>query len=93
MSIKKYFKYAKKMKKKKAEKYANNISELGHYHITLSLFCYIIRIMTLFLSIKTLLYQLLFCRRPDYYCPLLHYLQSDYYFTYDTSITSLIFLQ
>ncbi len=48
--------------------------------------------MTLLFSIMTLLYHLFFCKRPDYYFSLFHYLQKDYYFTYDTSIISLIFI-
>ena len=69
-----------------------SISKPGCYYITLFLFRYIIRIMTLLFSIMTLLHHLFFCKRPDYYFSLFHYLQKDYYFTYDTSIISLIFI-
>jgi hypothetical protein len=66
------------------------ISKLGYYYITLFLFRYILRIMTLLFSIMTLLYHLFFCKYSDYYFSLFHDLQKDYYFTYDTSIISLI---
>ncbi len=36
--------------------------------------------------------SLFVCKRPDYYFSLFHYLQNYYYFTYDTSIISLIFI-
>jgi len=68
------------------------ISKPGYYYITLFLFCYIIRIMTLLFSIMTLLYHLFFCKCQDYYFSLFHYLQKDYYITYDISIISLIFI-
>ena len=68
------------------------ISKPGYYYITLFLFCYIIRIMTLLFPIMTLLYHLLFCKCQDYYFSLFHYLQKDYYITYDTSSISLIFI-
>ena len=67
------------------------ISKPGCYYVTLFLFRYIISIMTLLCPIMTLLYHLFFCKCPDYYFSLFHYLQKDYYFTYDTSIISLIF--
>ncbi len=63
-----------------------------YYYITLFLYRYIIRIITLLFSIMTLLYHLSFCKCPDYYFSLFHYLPKDYYFTYDTSIISLIFI-
>ena len=69
------------------------ISKPGYYYITLFLFCYIIRIMTLLFPIMTLLYHLFFCKCQDYYFSLFHYLQKDYYITYDTSIISLIFIR
>jgi hypothetical protein len=47
--------------------------------------------MTQFVFIMTILYPLFFCKRPDYHFSLYHYLQKDYYFTYDTSIVSLIY--
>ncbi len=77
-------------------KMRRDISKLGCYYITLFLFRYIMRIMTnmtLLFSIMALLYHLLFCKCPDYYFSLFHYLQKDYYFTYDTSIFSLIFIR
>ena len=46
--------------------------------------------MTLLFPIMTLLYHLFFCKCPDYYFSLFQLLQKDYYFTYDTSIISLI---
>ena len=48
--------------------------------------------MTLLFPIMTLLYHLFFCKCQDYYFSLFHYLQKDYYITYDTSIISLIFI-
>ena len=48
--------------------------------------------MTLLFTIMTLLYHLFFCKCPDYYFSLFHYPKKDYYFTYDTSIISLIFI-
>jgi hypothetical protein len=48
--------------------------------------------MTLLFSTMTLLYHLFFCKCQDYYFSLFHYLQKDYYITYDTSIISLIFI-
>ncbi len=48
--------------------------------------------MTLLFTIMTLLYHLFFCKCPDYYLSLFHYPKKDYYFTYDTSIISIIFL-
>ena len=68
----------------------NSISKSGCYYITLFLFRYIIRIMTLLFSIMTIEYHLLVCKCPDYYFSLFQLLQKDYYFTYDTSIISLI---
>ena len=68
------------------------ISKPGYYYFTLFLFRYIIRIMTLLFTIMTLLYHLFFCKCPDYYFSLFHYPKKDYYFTYDTSIISLIFI-
>ena len=49
--------------------------------------------MTLLCHIMTLLYHLYFCKCPDNYFSLFHYLQQDYssYFTYYTSIISLFF--
>ncbi len=37
--------------------------------------------------------SLIFCECPDYYFSLLHYLQKYYYFIYDTSSISLIFIR
>ena len=71
--------------------HVRTISKPGCYYVTLFLFWYIIFIMTLLCPIMTLLYHLFFCRCPDYYFSLFHYHQKDYYFTYDTSIISLIF--
>ena len=48
--------------------------------------------MTLLFTIMTLLYHLFFCEGPDYYFSLFLYPEKDYYFTYDTSIISLIFI-
>ncbi len=48
------------------------ISKSGCYYITLNLFRYIIRIMTLLFSIMTRLYHLFFCKCPDYYFSLFH---------------------
>ena len=48
--------------------------------------------MTLLFFIMTLLNHFFFCKRPGYYFSLFHYLQKDNYFTYDTSIISLIFI-
>ncbi len=55
---------------------------LGCYYCLLLQFQYIIRIMTLLFAIVALLLQYLFCKCPDYYSSLLHYLQKDYYGTY-----------
>jgi hypothetical protein len=55
------------------------------YHIILFSIYY-----THYITIKTLLYHLLFCKCPDYYFTLLHYPGMDYYITYDSSIISLI---
>ena len=49
--------------------------------------------MTLLFSIMTLLYNLFFCKCPDYYFSLFHYPHMNYFFTYDTSIISLIFIR
>ena len=46
--------------------------------------------MALLFAIMALLLQLLFCKCPDYYSLLLHYLQKDYYCTYGNTIISLI---
>jgi hypothetical protein len=44
--------------------------------------------MALLFAIMALLLQLLFCKCPDYYSSLLHYLQKDYYCTYGNTIVS-----
>ena len=66
------------------------ISKPGCYYCLLLQFQYIIRIMALLFAIMALLLQLLFCKCPDYYSLLLHYLQKDYYCTYGNTIISLI---
>ena len=69
---------------------AVGISKPGCYYCLLLQFQYIIRIMALLFAIMALLLQLLFCKCPDYYSLLLHYLQKDYYCTYGNTIISLI---
>ena len=72
------------------ENHDSTISKPGCYYCILLQSQYLIRIMALLFAIKALLLQLLFCKCPDYYSLLLHYLQKDYYCTYGNTIISLI---